>query len=180
MGFSLIYPNLSQNGRAILATLSTTHHLLYTSSKQSLKCSRKELKMSTDTTAGRERSNFLFFYAGAWCGSDLYVGLVISILTDPTCGGATCTVSTPCRCHGYRTAGVWCQPQMNQPLPPGSPLGTLGGVKRNDRTSSHEVLGRFLEELVRSSLRIRQRRENFGKIWETSNCRSEVKPTCPG
>ena len=163
-----------------MATLSTTHHLLYTSSKQSLKCSRKELKMSTDTTAGRDRSNFLFSYAVAWCGSDLYVGLVTAILTDPTCGGATCTVSTPCRCHGYRTAGVWCQPQMNQPLPPGSPLGTLGGVKRNDRTFSHEVLGRFLEELVRSSLRIRQRRENFGKIWETSNRLSEVKPTCPG
>ena len=127
-------------------------------------CSRKELKMSTDTTAGRDRSNFLFSYAVAWCGSDLYVGLVTAILTDPTCGGATCTVSTPCRCHGYRTAGVWCQPQMNQPLPPGSPLGTLGGVNRKDRTSSHEVLGRFLEELVRSSLRILQRRENFGKF----------------
>ena len=78
----------------------------------------------------QERSNFLFSYAVAWCGSDLTVGLVTSVLTDPTCGGATCTVSTPCRCHGYRTAGVWCQPQMNQPLPPGSPLGTLGGVKR--------------------------------------------------
>ena len=92
--FHLVNPNLSQNGKAILATLSTTHHLLYTSSKQSLKCSRKELKMSTDTTAGRDRSNFLFSYAVAWCGSDLYVGLVTAILTDPTCGGATCTVST--------------------------------------------------------------------------------------
>ena len=35
--FHLVNPNLSQNGKAILATLSTTHHLLYTSSKQSLK-----------------------------------------------------------------------------------------------------------------------------------------------
>ena len=33
----MVNPNLSQNGKAILATLSTTHHLLYTSSKQSLK-----------------------------------------------------------------------------------------------------------------------------------------------
>ena len=131
-------------------------------------CSRKELKMSTDTTAGRERSNFLFSYAGAWCGSDLYVGLVTSILTDPTCGGATCTVSTPRRCHGYRTAGVWCQPQRISRYHRAPLLGPWVALKGNDRTSSHEVLVRFLEELARSSSRIIHKRENFGKTWETS------------
>ena len=38
--------SLSQNGIAILATISSTHYLLSTSSKQRNKCSRIELKMT--------------------------------------------------------------------------------------------------------------------------------------
>lgn len=49
-GFSKVLDHrgnsLSQNGIAILATISSTHYLLSTSSKQRNKCSRIELKMT--------------------------------------------------------------------------------------------------------------------------------------
>ena len=49
-GFSKVLDHrgnsLSKNGIAILATISSTHYLLSTSSKQRNKCSRIELKMT--------------------------------------------------------------------------------------------------------------------------------------
>ena len=130
VGFSLISSKLEPKWQSHFGNFIDNTSLALHKFQAKSEVFPKRIENVNGHNSKQERSNFLFSYAVAWCGSDLSVGLVISILTDPTCGGATCTVSTPRRCRGYRTAGVWCQPQMNQPLPPGSPLGTLGGVKR--------------------------------------------------
>ena len=125
-GFSKVLDHrgnsLSQNGIAILATISSTHYLLSTSSKQRNKCSRIELKMTETNKATASISQHLLLCS--WlCGCVLCQMPIASITNGFTetlnCSGGVTRQNPPTpkrRVTPPRQTEGW-SPTKVRPLP---------------------------------------------------------------